>query len=233
MKAAVINFSGNVGKSTVATHLLMPRIKDAEFFAIESINSDEGQEGEKLRGKQFGQLIEYIMTIDAAVVDIGASNVEEFAKLMHQYRGSHEEFDYFVVPVVKDGKQQRDTVATIQDLAKMGIPAKKIRVVFNMLGVDETIERAFAPMLAFYEAEKRFTLKPKAVLYASDIYQGLRALNISVTDLLNDPTDYRALQREAKTQEEKAKIAGMRSLKLLAISAQENLDEVFTALFSK
>lgn len=233
MKTAVINFSGNVGKSTIATHLLMPRIKDAEFFAIESINSDEGQDGEKMRGKQFGALQEYMMTIDAAVVDIGASNVEEFVKLMQQYRGSHEEFDYFVVPVVKEGKQQRDTVATIQALSAMGIPPKKIRVVFNKLEADETIEEAFAPMLAFYEAEKRFTLKAKAVLHSSDIYQGLRALNISVTELLNDPIDYRALLREAKTPEEKAPHASMISLKRLATSAQENLDEVFAALFSK
>ena len=43
MKIAVINFSGNVGKSTVARHLLLPRIPGAELIAIESLNADEGQ----------------------------------------------------------------------------------------------------------------------------------------------------------------------------------------------
>ena len=43
MKIAVINFSGNVGKSTVARHLLLPRIAGAELIAVESINSDESQ----------------------------------------------------------------------------------------------------------------------------------------------------------------------------------------------
>ena len=40
MKVAVINFSGNVGKTTIARHLLAPRIPDADFIAVESINAD-------------------------------------------------------------------------------------------------------------------------------------------------------------------------------------------------
>ena len=43
MKLAVINFSGNVGKSTVACHLLAPRIPDCQVVAVESINADNGQ----------------------------------------------------------------------------------------------------------------------------------------------------------------------------------------------
>ena len=39
MKLAVINFSGNVGKSTVARHLLAPRIPGCQFVAVESINA--------------------------------------------------------------------------------------------------------------------------------------------------------------------------------------------------
>jgi len=76
MKVAVINFSGNVGKTTIARHLLAPRIPDADFIAVESINADEGQE-RPVRGKQFGELQEYLQTVDNAVVDIGASNVED------------------------------------------------------------------------------------------------------------------------------------------------------------
>ena len=48
------------------------------------------------------------MKLDDAIIDVGASNVEEFIKSMQQYDGSHEEFDYFVVPVVKEKKQQSE-----------------------------------------------------------------------------------------------------------------------------
>ena len=42
MKIAVINFSGNAGKSTVARYLLLPRIPGADLITIESLNADEG-----------------------------------------------------------------------------------------------------------------------------------------------------------------------------------------------
>ena len=94
MKVAVINFSGNVGKTTVARQLLAPRIAGAKVIAIESINADDGQT-RALRGRQFGELQEYLHTVDNVVVDIGASNVEDLLALMRRYRGSHEDFDYF------------------------------------------------------------------------------------------------------------------------------------------
>jgi hypothetical protein len=99
MKTAVINFSGNVGKSTVARHLLLPRVPGAELVTIESLNADESK-GQALRGRQFGELQEYPQTVFSVVVDIGASNVEELMGQMQRYRGSHEDFDAFVVPTV-------------------------------------------------------------------------------------------------------------------------------------
>lgn len=232
MKVAVINFSGNVGKSTVAKHLLLPRIPDAEFITVESINSDEG-DGEAVRGKQFGALQEQLLMIDAAVIDIGASNVEDFVKLMQQYRGSHEDFDLFVVPAVKEAKQIKDTIATIQALAAMGVPSKKIRVVFNKLETDETVEEAFYPLFAFHEDTKAFALKPKAVIHYSELYQKLRSYSTSIPELLADDTDYKAALREAKGKgddEEMGRCAAMISMRRLAAHANENLDAVFTAV---
>ena len=132
MKVAVINFSGNVGKTTIARHLLAPRMPGAEVISIESINADDGQAA-PLRGSQFGELQEYLQTVDNVVVDIGASNVEDLLSLMRKYRGSHEDFDYFIVPTVPALKQQQDTIATLAELARIGIPAAKIRLVFNLV----------------------------------------------------------------------------------------------------
>ncbi|KND60578.1 Stability protein StdB [Candidatus Burkholderia verschuerenii] len=232
MKVAVINFSGNVGKSTVARHLLFPRIKGAEYVSVESINADEG-DSETVRGKQFGQLQEQLMMIDAAVIDVGASNVEDFIKLMRQYRGSHEDMDYFVVPAVKEDKQIKDTIATIQALASMGVSPKKVRVVFNKLEADETVEDAFYPLFAFHEDSKAFTLKPKAVIQFSELYQRMRQNKKTIPELIADQTDYKAQLRAATKPEEKQAAASMISMKRLAESAQANLDEVFAAITSK
>ena len=89
MKIAVVNFSGNVGKSTVARHLLLPRVRGAELIAVESSNAYEGQSrGHALRGRQFGELQEYLQTVDNVVVDVGASNIEDLLELMHRYRNA-------------------------------------------------------------------------------------------------------------------------------------------------
>lgn len=123
MKIAVINFSGNVGKSTVARHLLAPRIPDAQVLAVETINSD-GTDDEAVKGKEFGELQEAMQLLDAAVVDIGASNVEAVMAVMRRFRKSHEDFDYYVVPTVPEKKQQRDTISTINALAELGVSTR-------------------------------------------------------------------------------------------------------------
>ena len=108
-RIAVLNFSGNVGKTVVASHLLKPRMPGAKVFSIESINTGadtDGIEVEKMRGKAFGALADELLLADSAIIDVGASNVEDFFKYMGQFAGSHEDFDYFLVPTVSEKKQQ-------------------------------------------------------------------------------------------------------------------------------
>lgn len=229
MKVAVINFSGNTGKSTIAKHLLLPRMKGAALITVESINADEG-DGENVRGKHFGALQEQLMVMDSAVIDVGSSNVEDFMKCMQQYRGSHEEIDVFVVPAVKDGKQIQDTIATIQTLAAMDVPAQKIRVVFNRLESDETIREEFYPLFAYHEDARAFTLRPQATIQFSEIYQRLRHLGTTIDALLADQTDDKAALRQAQTHDEKRRLVARISAKRLAASAQENLDAVFAVI---
>lgn len=235
MKVAVINFSGNVGKTTIARQLLGTRM-NADEFAVETINagaSDESVRTSRIKGKDFGELQEDLMLMESAIVDVGASNAEDFVKLMAQFSGSHEEFDYFIVPVVSEKKQQADTINTIKTLARLGVPARKIRVVFNRVDPEDSqnIDNLFAAVIGFHQAEKLFTLKREAVLFNNEIFDRLRALKKTVTEVVNDATDYRALLREAKTDDDKHHAVSMVSAQRLARSAQDNLDQTFKALF--
>src|SRR4030095_5092211 len=135
-------FSVNVGKTTIARHLLAPRIEGARVIAIESLNADDGQ-AQALRGRQFGELQEYLQTVESVVVHIGASNVEDLLSLMRRYRGSHEDFDYFVIPTVPALKQQQDTIATLAELTRIGVPANKLKLVFNQVEDDAKISETF------------------------------------------------------------------------------------------
>jgi hypothetical protein len=189
MKIAVINFSGNVGKSTVARHLLLPRIPGAELITIESLNADEGQ-GQALRGRQFGELQEYLQTISSGVVDIGASNVEELMGQMQRYRGSHEDFDAFVVPTVPALKQQQDTIATLIDLSRLGVPAARLKLVFNMVETGITVAQAFDPLLAFLKQQPIARVTLNCRLGANEIYARIKGTKTDLAALANDPTDY-------------------------------------------
>jgi hypothetical protein len=234
MKVAVLNFSGNVGKTTLAGNLLKPRMRNAPVYAIESLNSDEGSNGvsvEKMRGRHYGELQERLMTLDSAIVDVGASNVEEFLKLMQQYHGSHEEFDYFVVPVVKEKKQMADTVNTIRVLSSIGVPRQKIRIIFNMIEMDDVIEDEFAPLFGLAELEKSFTLNPKAAVYANEVFDKLKEIGKSLVEVDADATDYRARLRESHGDEERELCIKMVAIKRLAVTATKNLDAAYKEAF--
>ena len=234
MKVAVLNFSGNVGKTTIAGHLLKRRMSDAPIYSIESINSGADADGldvEKMKGKKFGELVNEIIMLDSAIIDVGASNVEDFLKLMQQYDGSHEEFDFFVIPVVKEKKVQADTVNTIRSLQKIGIERKKIRLVFNKLDVDESVSAEFPALFGLAESEKSFVLRPEAVIYANEVFELLKGVGKSLADITADTTDYRAQLRQAKNDDEKAMCVRMVAVKRLAITANKNLDDVYKILF--
>lgn len=235
MKVAVINFSGNVGKTTVAGHLLKPRMGNAPIFSVESINVDGSADGlavEKMKGKKYGDLVEELMKLDDAIIDVGASNVEEFIKLMQQYDSSHEEFDYFVVPVVKEKKQQADTINTIYALKQLGIPKHKIRVVFNKAEVDDDVEVEFESIIGYAKTDKGFVANPKAVIHVNEVFERLKSVGISLGDITADPTDYRAKLREAKDDDEKDHCVRMVALKRLGVTANKNLDAAFSAIFN-
>lgn len=229
MKIAVINFSGNVGKSTVAKHLLKPRMGDCEVISVESINADD-LDAEQVRGKQFGDVLEAIGVMDNVVVDIGASNVEELIQKMKQYRGSHEDFDFFVVPTSSNKKQQRDTVSTIDALAEIGVPAKKIRLLFNMVELDEVPERVFSGLFELYESDKSFTLNPKAVMHVNEIYGKLSSAEQTINGVLNDPADLKEQLKAATDPDEKLRLSRLIGIKRLAAGVKEELDVVFKAL---
>lgn len=232
MKVATINFTGNVGKTTVATNIFKARMKDGLSIEVESLNETEG-DSEVVRAEKFGQIQSELLVLDDAIIDVGASNIEEFMKLMRQYRGSHEDFDLFVVPVVKDSKLN-DTIGTIEALSVMGVPAKKIRVVFNRVEHTDDVEHVFAPIFAYHEDGKKFTLSKKAVIYYSELYAVMKAYGTNIAELMqNDQAHYKEKLKEALASKDEDSIERAKQfvgMRRLAESAQENLNTVYSAL---
>jgi hypothetical protein len=235
MRVAVINYTGTVGKTTVSAHLLAPRMHGAPIFSIETVNqsaSDLGLDSETMKGDKFGSLFKKLLVLDEAIIDVGASNVEDFLDRMMKYEGAQEEIDFFVVPVVSGGKEQRETIQLIDALAGAGVPKERVRVLFNR--VDTDVDDEFKPLLGYAKLRKTCIANPEAAIFETEIFDLLSAKRLSIGALMADETDYRAQLKAIDKADKKAvaHLTDMHALKLLAKSADRQLDRAFAALFA-
>lgn len=237
MKVAVLNYTGTVGKTTIAAHMLSPRMNDAEVFAIETINETAeglGVDVEKIRGEKFRELIKKLMLLDDAIIDVGASNISAFLDGMVKFEGSHLEIDYYIVPVTRGTKEQTETIAVITALADLGIPPEKIRIVFNR--VEESVAEEFPKILVFAKKQKLCLVNTEAAIYESDVFDLMSVRKISMADALTDETDYKALAlAEKKNGNDLKAIDRYTDLRVIQLGVKplnRNLDAVFNVLFS-
>lgn len=229
MKICVINFSGNVGKSLISQHLLKTRLKESEIIAVESINSD-GNNDEKIKGKEFTDIMDKVMATDNVIVDVGASNVEDFMQQMNKATGSQEDFDYFVVPTIDKEKQIIDTVSTIQALGDMGIEQERIRVIFNAIDYDTNINRKFSNIL---ELDHIATINTKTTIHENELFNRLKEVRDlkTIHDIANDDTDYKSLIAATDDKLERLTYSRRLGLKRLAVGVERMLDNTFEELF--
>lgn len=234
MKVAILNFTGTVGKTTIAAHLLSPRMGNAPIFAVETINETAaglGVDVEQIKGQKFRDLFRKMLVLDDAVIDVGASNIEDFLDGMVKFDESHLEFDYFVVPVTSGTKEQKETISMIGTLADFGIPASKIRIVFNRVEADVTDE--FPHVVNYVRKEKNAVANTEAAIFESELFDALAVKKLTVEALLSDETDYKAMLRNNPDASAKDKNhwGDMHGLKALARSVKRNLDTVYSNLF--
>ena len=229
MKIAIINFSGNVGKTTIARHLLLPRMPKADLISIESANADEG-ETDALKGRHFAQLQEAMQLNSDLIVDIGASNIEDLIAGMEKFKGSHKDFDFFVVPTVADAKQLRDTANTIAKLASIGVEPARIRIVLNRVDGGISVEEQFDILVKYLAANPLCAFDAKCAITENELYQLVKHDSRSIGELADDTTDFKGLIAKAATRQEKIDIADKLAIKRLASGVLPELDACFKAL---
>jgi hypothetical protein len=230
-----LNYTGTVGKTTVAAHLLAPRMDNAPIYAIESINETAaglGLDVEKIRGENFKTLFNEILKIDNAIIDVGASNVEDFLNGMTRFEDSHMEIDYFVIPVTSGTKEMKETMSMLVDLESFNIPAEKIRLLFNRVETD--VQEEFSTLINYVKKQKNCVANIKASIAENELFDLLAVKKLSIGSIINDETDYKAKIKELGLDGDKKlkdHYADMHVIKSLAKSVNRNLDAAFIALF--
>jgi hypothetical protein len=196
MKIIVISYSGTVGKTTIVSNLLYPRLRQAIVYAIETINETAASLGIpviQISAEHFDKFYCNLILVRDAIVDLGASNVEDFLSGLIRYVGSQLEFDFFVVPVLSGTKEQKEGIAIIRLLNSLGIDPAKIRIVFNRVKHDVSDE--FQLLLNYVSKEGGCWVDERAAIFENELYDMLMARHISLADVLADTTDYRELAR--------------------------------------
>lgn len=226
MRIAVLNFSGNVGKTTISRHCLTPRLDDCFLCHVETIN--EGGNDSNVRGRDFKEVLEDIMIHKNAVVDIGSSNIESVFTQLKLMQGSHEDFDYYVVPVVPVDKQQIDTGKILLELMGLGIEPNKIRVILNQVDPELSIEKKFAPLIPTLT---EYGIAYNAIIHINEVYP-LLGKDMTIDEAISEGTDFSAKIANTQDPNEIRDLAKARGISRLAKSAKLDLDKAFKALFA-
>lgn len=232
-RVAVINFCGNVGKTTFAAHCLLPRMPGAEFIAVESINTDATDLGiedvDKIKGAKFKAIFNKLLLCQSAIVDVGSSNAEDFAAHLDRFEGSHEEIDFFVIPVIPENKAMKEGINTVRVLNALGIPKEKIRILFN--DVDDGVDEDFG--LVLKNVKDMAIINKDAAIESNELFDMMSQHKVTIDTLLNDPTDYRSKIRDAGTSKaELKKATDFHMMKCSAKGVSRKLDIVFSEIFS-
>lgn len=236
MKIAILNNSGNVGKSFLARELFYANLdcEDKKIIEIETHNSASSKFGDldvvSIGGKDIKNLLQLLLQLDCAVIDVGASNIISFLETLVKNDMSLilDEIDLFVVPVVPQTKQQEDTLKTLSAIKELGVPAEKVRIVFNatdnLSDLDTFIKKA---------QELGYTIDKKLVIKDYENLHKIELLGITANQLANSEKDYKALAKEAYKQgdtEKGNKYAKLALFKGTAKAITQNLQDVFNAL---
>lgn len=242
-KIAVLNLSGNVGKTTLAKNLLASFLPSAKVISVESVNNSEALnvdsiQVEELKASQFKQIYHALMIEDEVILDVGASNVAQFMEELTKFRSAIGELDAIVIPTVPAEKQQKDTIATIEWLHKLGVKPNRIRVVFNQYTGQDTVGNTYAHVIGYSmdpDGKDKACWAPQPVVANNEVYEMITPLRRTVREVAEDTTDWKALREAARAEKNMEKMESAIDGQMahdLAMSAMADLDTAFEDLMA-
>jgi len=233
MKVLVMHLTGNCGKTTITTHLLAPRLTGYRLVTLETQNTGTVLVNAiPMAAKSFDAVMDEIIMHKNIIIDVGASNVAATFKGLLEYDGAHHEIDYYLVPVTKDEKIQKDTINTVAILAKQKVPAHKIRLIFNRVESTDTadLKSEFATILSYVAAEKNCIADLSVTILESSLFERLEEVKLTIDNLLALDEEKVRIDITDSTGQTRDKAVTILKLQMQAKGVLRNLDSVFASL---
>ena len=245
---AIINKSGNVGKTTIGSCMIAPRLKNLDLVAyIENTNHIPNQipapigvvHGAHEFGDVENKLLDACLNGKSCLIDFGASDFNTTIEMLKQYKTVKNRVDVYIVPCTPGKKEQIDTTVTIEALINLGISPDKIRVLFNqvMHRDKQNLKRLFSSIFSLQQEimenhGKTFFAHVDATMFQAEIFKRLYELEMTLEEVLADETDFEMAILAEPDKDKKYDLAHRMSIRGLAENADETFDEVFKALMA-
>lgn len=187
---ALVNTSGNVGKSTLAKHCLAPTAKrqPAQIIAVETINMDDNGDQPRFQGQEVRNIFREALgaAIDSDVIlDIGSSNLAQFLIAARNFGGVVvSEVALWVIPFLNDRKVKEDTKFTLQLLRDIKVATKKMVVVANRYEESAASRKDLEDAIADFDVA--YIEYP---VDENEIYSRVRKTE-TIKEIAEDATDY-------------------------------------------
>lgn len=223
MKIALLNYSGNVGKTTLARDLFQYNLQDYELVTIESVNSD-GRETTLIRGDNGDKIYTELLVQDNLILDIGSSNLENYLQNSKKESELISLIDKFVIPVTPEKKQQIDTAKTIIDLNTLGVPSGSINLVFNQVLPKSNLKDIFSGLTK--QCATFSNIDFADVIYRHNLY----STGLQLKDLLSTE-DFHSKILEAKNSGN-TELARKYAKKYIVQKKVNELNETYQKIFN-
>lgn len=237
----------NVGKSTIARHMLRPGLTavhgSCEYLLVEKIDRDiaEGEDKryrpEELKAISLKLAMCRAKKKGAVVVDVGGGQAPAFLAEMKQAQGSEARIDVYILPVVATMKIDK-IIETIEELILIGVPADKLSVVINRAPVGKTVadlvgDGTFKP-LADHAAEYGYRLISIALPNNEAVEKLRHKVALTVDALAGGTADFNAeFERLAAAgkDDEAAEVFELEYMGGVAKSMKVHMDACFAEIF--
>lgn len=221
MNIVILNNSANVGKTIVGKYLLQPRL-DNDYISVKTLIKDDYDT--VLSADNFEVIQDEVLSNNNIIVDVSNSHTPTFFRQMAIYKGSHEDYNYFIVPVTPEVKAINETRQTLETLIKLGVDSTKIRLIFNkVLSQNHSVEQIELKELKALATEYNIHM-PSTALYVNEIFPNLEKYNLNFFKVLSDEMS------DNFPKDSHATFVQANGMHKLVKNAQANMDAVFSDL---
>ena len=100
-----------------------------------------------------------------------------------------------------------------------------------MVDMDEEPSQIFSGIFEYAELSKNCIINKDCIIHNNEIYERITSSEKTISEILNDPTDFREMIKNTDNSEEKMHYAQLLGIKRLAVGVSKELDNVFNILF--